>query len=245
MVKNKIKVLSDDQTEAFDTEYVSPKLRQIYDKHMMERFDKNEQFRVLDIGGGNGVFADSLLDLYPNCNVDLLDYSEQLISRNSKHPRKKLIVASVEEISNHNDLEEYDLICMHWVLHHFVCDSYQETTHMLTRVLKMCRGRLKPGGRISIFENMYDGMLLDSLPSHLIYRLTSAKSIAGLTRKFGANTAGIGVCFRSRKSWYKLIMSCDYKEVAYSDSEAWKFNVLYRLVLHLGYVRIGHMWLEA
>lgn len=72
------------------------------------------------------------------------------------------------------------------------------TRHRMLCFVTQVSMLLAPGGRVSIFENMYDGVVVDQLPSYLIYHLTSLKSISPLTRFLGANTGGTGVCFLSK-----------------------------------------------
>lgn len=60
-----MKQLEDSQLETFDTEYVNNKRWAI----VKEKIDKDfpdGNFTFLDIGGGNGKFADRLLKAYPS-----------------------------------------------------------------------------------------------------------------------------------------------------------------------------------
>jgi hypothetical protein len=47
--------------------------------------------------------------------------------------------------------------------------------------------------------------LTDEFSVKLIYYLTRNKPLAGMTRFFGANTAGVGVCFASDKKVSKIM----------------------------------------
>ncbi len=64
---------------------------------------------------------------------------------------------------------------------------------------------------------MYDGAVFDALPSHLIYELTASKALAGITWRMGANTAGVGVCFRSKRGWEKVIDQAGLTVRRYQD----------------------------
>jgi hypothetical protein len=138
----------------------------------------------LDVGGGNGRFADRVLSAYPESRGIVIDNARALIDGNTPHPR----------------------------------------------------------GRLSVFENMYDGLLIDNLPGRLVYRLTSSRGLAGLCRRLGANTAGVGVCFRSKRQWERRLGESGYRVMAYSDAPGWSTSLPYRIVFHMGRVRFGHFW---
>jgi hypothetical protein len=55
--------------------------------------------------------------------------------------------------------------------------------------------------------------LYDKITSKIIYALTSCKiqQVAELCRKLGAESAGTGVCFLSKKMWLNLLLKNNYK----------------------------------
>jgi hypothetical protein len=100
-------------------------------------------------------------------------------------------------------------------------------------------------GRISILDNMYNGAIIDGLPSRLIYGATSSKLLAKLVKKGGANTAGVGVCFLSKKQWDKTIRrSAGLTVQKYTADEPWKIPLTWSLFLHIGGIRCGHFWIK-
>ncbi|NJO57968.1 MAG: class I SAM-dependent methyltransferase [Richelia sp. RM2_1_2] len=82
-----MKQLEDSQLETFDTEYVNDKRWQII-KEQIERDFPEGDFTFLDVGGGNGLFADRLLSNYPKSRGTVLDNSELLLSKNKSNSRK-------------------------------------------------------------------------------------------------------------------------------------------------------------
>jgi len=242
-VTDTIRKLSDAQTASFDEEYVAGQRREIWERHASERFDVDEEFHVLDVGGGNGAFADMLLDSFPRCQVTVLDNSAQLLQKNRPHPRKQLVNASAENVATRLEDNAYDLACFNWVLHHLVTDSYAETQQMVARVLADIMTKLKPSGRISVFENMYQGMAFDDLPGKLIYALSSSRALAPWMKRLGANTAGVGVCFHSRQTWLRIFRRAQLQVLCYDEDQPWRVSLHRRALLHIRGVRVGHFWL--
>ncbi len=235
-----MKQLEDSQLEAFDTEYVDGKRWEIIKKQIDKDFPDGH-FNFLDVGGGNGVFADRLLDYYPNSKGTVLDNSQLLLDKNQTNPRKTIICDSVKNLSAIEN--QYDLICFNWLLHHLIGYSYPETRSNMLTAIKAVLPLLSSQGRISIFENMYNGLIFDGLPSKLIFTLTSSKIIAGLIKKMGANTAGVGVCFLSQQQWIETISKTSLKLLQYTDDDKWPIPLKWQVFLHIGNIRCGHFWL--
>jgi SAM-dependent methyltransferase len=235
-----LKTLDNSQLETFDTDYINDKRWKIIQENIDRDFPKGK-FRFLDIGGGNGLFADKLLLNYPNSEGTVLDNSELLIQKNKVNSRKVLICDSVESLSLLN--QKYDIIFFNWLLHHLVGNSYTESKNNILSALNSAVPLLSEYGRISIYENMYDGLILDSLPSSLIYNLTSNRAIAQITRKMGANTAGVGVCFLSKNQWISTLKKTDLELIKYSDDDKWSIPLTWNVFLHIESIRCGHFWL--
>jgi hypothetical protein len=239
-----MKKLDDSQVEAFDTEYVHDYRWELIKNHIDQDFP-NGDFNFLDVGGGNGTFTDRLLKQYPKATATVLDSSELLLSRNLPNPRKTCICESVENLSY---LEgKYDLISVNWLLHHLVGESYQQTRRNQLITLKTISTLLTSRGRVSVFENMYEGWLLRNLPGQLIYYFTSLKSIARFTRTMGANTAGVGVCFLSKNQWLSTIREAGIEVRNYTepDNWVWQISPLWRIFLHVRDRYVGHFWLSS
>lgn len=234
-----IKQLSKDQLANFDTEYVTEALWNVLKRHI-DSAHPDGHFSFLDIGGGNGVFADRLLANYPDAEGTVLDNSELLLGRNQPHPRKRLIEQSAENLDRIE--ATYDVVFFNWVLHHLVGDSYTNSVGHAATTLGNAASILKPGGHISIFENMYDGLIVDNAPSHIIHGLTSTRAITSIIRRLGANTAGTGVCFQSRASWDRILHDAGIATIEYAEDTPWQIPLTWRVFLHVGGIRCANMW---
>ncbi len=158
------------------------------------------KFSILDVGGGTGYFADRMLDRFPAARVHLLDNAKFQLERNVPHPRKNLHLGSAEDMLDVFGNRRFDLVCFNYVVHHLVLNSYGRTRNMQRKALSDGAALLAPGGRISLVEHLCNSFV-HSVSSRLVYQLTSSRPLAPLVKKFGANTAGVGVCFLEEKSW--------------------------------------------
>jgi SAM-dependent methyltransferase len=163
---------------------------------------------VLDVGGGNGVFLDRLLDVFPKAKGVLLDDSSYMLRRNKAHLRKRLLQHSALALSDAFSGERFDLITVNVLLHHLVGSTRRETRTNVQCFLNEARALLVPGGRLVVYEQCYEGWVPFVEPGSLIFALTSVRSpvLAKLMRRFGANTAGVGVAFRSESGWRRLFV---------------------------------------
>ena len=243
MHEDEIRRLDDQAIQQFNQEYVDDFMWQII-QGLIEKNFTNQNFSFLDIGGGNGKFADRILQVYPQSTGTVLDNAESILSLNKTDRRKRLILGSVEDLTNIFGSSKFDLIFFNWTIHHFVKGSYAETRKTQLEVIINATNLLSNIGCISVFENIYDGIIFKNLPSYLIFYLTSSKTLAPLIKKFGANTAGCGVCFLSKKQWDETFAKTSIILSKYTDFDKWEFTIMRRLFLHLGPIRCGHFWLS-
>jgi hypothetical protein len=235
--------LSDNQLMAFDTEYVTDRLW-VPVKRCIDRDFPGGRFTFLDVGGGNGVFADRVLANYPASTGVVLDNSAFLLRRSQPHPRKWMVLENVENLERVAQ-EKYDLVFLNWVLHHLIVrSSYLGSKEHMRRVLNSILMLLTEQGRVSIYENMYNGLIIDSAPSWIVYQLTSSRTMAQLFKKYGANTAGVGVCFHSYRQWFSIITQIGFKVLDYTDDLDWSIPWTWMALLHIGNIRCGHFWLS-
>jgi SAM-dependent methyltransferase len=238
-----IKKLDEQQVLDFDTDYIQDEDWNKLCEYLRILFPDGV-FNFLDIGGGNGVFCDKILAAFPQSKGVLLDNSEYLIALNKQSERKRIVCASVEHIDKLFQSEQFDVVFLNLVLHHFISNSYQSTYKNVKDTFLHLKPLLSSRGYVYVFEDFYNGLIFDNLPSHLIYILTSSKMLAGWTRRLGANTGGIGVCFRSKKQWKKIIDKCGYAIIHEGESHIFQFPFYKRLLLHLGKVNMGYLWLK-
>lgn len=234
--------LDQEQLIRFDREYVTSQRWRPIGRWIDKDFPDGE-FKFLDIGGGNGLFADRVLERYPKSTGVVLDNSRLLLDRNKTHDRKRTILYGIDLLDGFTD-EKYDLIFFNWVLHHLVGKSYFQSRENINRTLRSAAPLLTDKGRISVYENIYNGLVVDAASSWIIYQLTSAKAIAELLRKRGANTAGVGVCFLSRNQWYRVFREIDFCVLDYNFEKILKIPLTWTAALHLGSIHRGHFWLK-
>ena len=239
-----MKKLADSQVEVFDTDHVDD-VRWLTVKMVIEQEFPLGEFTFLDVGGGNGMFADRLLAAYPHSKGTVLDNSEVLLSRNQPNERKALLLDSVENLNGINMC--YDIIIVNWLLHHVVGDSYALTRRNQVSTLRTLGTLLTERGRISVFENVYDGLLIESLPGWLIFQLSANQTIGPITRRLGANTAGVGVCFLSKKQWLSTMNDAALEVLrdAEPDSWTWRVPLSWKMFLHIRRRYVNHFWLRS
>jgi len=236
------KKLDETQVTAFNTDDVTDVLWNMVNQHII-RYFPDGNFKFIDIGGGNGNFTDRILNQYVKSKGILIDNSELLINTNKKNPRKLIINDSIENIDKYIDFK-VDIIFFNWLLHHLVSSSYSETINNIKGALLQSKSLVSSTGFISIFENMYDGLLVDNLPSHLIFHLTSSKLISPLIKRLGANTAGCGVGFLSQNKWCEVIKETGLDIISLSDDGLWYTPMHHKVFLHVKQRRVSHFWLR-
>ena len=241
---NELKHLNEEQLESFNTEYVDGKfwdaVVELIDKHFAAG-----KFTFLDIGGGNGVFTDRILNHYPQAEAVLLDNASNLIEINTRHPRKTIITDSVENLENYLNSYIIDVVFINWVLHHLVSDSYNKTRSNMENTLAIIKWN-KHVKYLAVFENMYNGIIFDSLPSKLIYHITSLQSIKLLAKKMGANTAGVGVSFLSKKMWVELFSTIFGEEnLSRVDFHFWEVPLVRKIFLHIKNIHMSLFWIKV
>lgn len=233
--------LDEAQNAAFDTEYHSA--AELTEKiAAIARVTRDAPFSILDVGGGNGVFLDRLLESFPNATGTLVDISQGLLDKNAPNPRKRLILGSVDQLDALIGDETFDIITLNWLLHHLVNFRYDECRRNCVSMLSECRRRLKPNGRIIVAENMFNGFFGSNLPSWLIHRITTVRTgwFVALARRY-FNTAGVGVCFRSHDGWRAVFAD---SELAVCDDRLghnWPISTPRRLAFAaLGIADVSH-----
>jgi SAM-dependent methyltransferase len=234
--------LSQEQVALYDAEFVDERGMEIICS-AIDRHFPDGRFSFLDVGGGNGIFADRILDRYPSARGTVIDSSELMISKNAARPRKEAIVCDAAEVAARGEL--FDLIFCNLVLHHLVTTgSYRRTRENVERVLAGLAGCLSESGCISVYELEFNG-LIDDFPGHAIFALTSSKVLAPVVKRLGGNTAGVGACFRSHRAWTKLFYGVGLDLIGRTrNGTAFPGGALKRrilLVADSGYV---HYWLK-
>lgn len=173
----------------------------------------------LDVGGGIGTFANSILNLNDNIeSIDVVDPSELAHQNFIRHQKANLVKGYMSNIPTS---KSYDFVTSNLVCHHIISDSDEDTFDAQINFLKEVYTLLKDGGVLFVEENIYESYLVEDLCARLIYEVTSLRGIEKLTRKLGANTAGEGVRFRSDSAWQKIFTASGFKIVQTYDNTTW------------------------
>jgi hypothetical protein len=199
-------VLDDMQIAAFNTEYVNDRRWRFFQAAVEAQFEDARCLRLLDVGGGAGYFAVRVRDTYPQWNVHVSDISDVLLSY-AKSKGLTVIKSSILDDVPDRWVGAFDVVSVNWVLHHLVGSGHSQTNTNVIRALSNIRKFVAPTGLVSVFEDNYVGHLFHDSPGRLIYELTSRRSIARPVRWLGANTAGVGVRFRSASAWQRIFQS--------------------------------------
>ncbi len=156
-----------------------------------------------------------------------MDDSSLVLARNTPHDRKTLVQASALDLTTPLADRRFDLVIVNNLLHHLVGPSRQLTRENVVRCLGEMRQLLSTDGRILIYETTYEGWWPGIDPGDLIYLLPSIRAplLAKPLRRLGANTAGIGVGFRSRAGWRSVFgdasLQIEAERVGFVGTTAW------------------------
>ncbi|MDF1514844.1 MAG: class I SAM-dependent methyltransferase [Anaerolineae bacterium] len=200
-----MKKLSEDRLDHFNVDNVEKYVGWDTIESMIRNQFLSSSFCFLDIGGGNGAFADRILEIFPASQGTVIDNAHYQLDLNSPHPRKSTLQCSVNNMTQVLGSDRFDLIFYHWVLHHFVEKTYRESLVTISNALSSGRQLLSNRGVISILENCYKPVLSKALPSKIIYHTTSSKLLAAVMRLVGVNSAGTGICYLSISLWLSML----------------------------------------
>jgi tRNA1(Val) A37 N6-methylase TrmN6 len=202
----------DKQSDAWFVRWSKNRKPQNWDLSYIAAFiDRKGYATGADIGGSVGQFANLLKNRCKKLvQIDVIDPSVR--SRNS--------FCGVEGVHFfHTSLEQlnadrkYDFAVVSFVLHHIVRNTNRQTYEAQKTFISKVSSILKEDGVIFVVENIYEGVFGTDIGGRVIYEITKLKSIAPLTRKLGANTAGEGVRFRNQRSWDIMFKSVGLREL--------------------------------
>lgn len=211
------RILSNEQAVAFDSSEWDQKQFERWmrveeiDALLSSHLGDHSEVRFLDVGGATGRFADILLTRHQSWRAAVGDNSELLLSRNQPNARKAVKCVDAWHLEETFGPESFDVVFVHRLLHHLVGDDYPGSLRLIQNALQQCAAVLKPYGRLSVIENIWDGWLIDDLASRLLYYATSSRRAAPLARRLGANTAGTGVCYLSDRLLNRLLRRAGFE----------------------------------
>ncbi len=232
------RTLSEHAVQSFDVPFPHPEQ---YLNFLREHLETPPR-RILDLGGGNGTFLDSLLDCFDEAHGVLLERSSSMAALNRPHDRKSVLLADAMAVPMCPDAGSFDLITINVFLHHIVGITARETDALLCGFLRELPTLMTSRGVIAVYEYVYEGWLVE--PGRLIFGLTSIKQpfISWLLNRSGANTAGVGVYFRSPSAWREVFDGCDLRVARDASLGSDRIRIPRRIFLNVN--RVGpHIFL--
>jgi SAM-dependent methyltransferase len=176
--------------------------------NFLEKLKQKDNIKILDIGGASGYFSFALYNYFVGSECDITVVDNTRYSTWDKFNNKiKFIEDTANNLRKIFSENTFDLIFANRVFHHFVKNSWNDTVIGIENIMDQISMILKIDGYFCITDYFYDGMLFDTSASKIIYSLTSCKIplLIKIFRKMESKSAGIGVCFLSRKMWLNLL----------------------------------------
>lgn len=207
---------------------------QNYDSKTVIEFLNNKKkssLNGLDIGGGCGTFAKTIVENTSlDINIDILDPSKLALDNFDKSEKTNLIPQYFNSFESN---KKYDFIILKTVLHHIIGIDENTTLKLQEEFITKAVSMLNDDGVLFVEENFYEGWLKTDITGKLIFFWTKLKIIESVIRFLGANTAGEGVRFRSRDNWRKIFNSHDLMVVNETLNPTWgnNFSFLYKILL--------------
>jgi len=240
------------QAEAYDyslkerTTFLSEHRGRVVQAHLgayiEEAFGDKPTWSLLDVGGGSGVLCDYLHEQFPQMRATVLDISSDLLEANVRAPWKTLVKGSATEIASRFRPRSFDLVCIHYVLHHIVDGRYRSSGEHVQATLQQARSVLASEGRLSLFEMSYVGWPVERLSGRIIFELTSNPLLGALACKFGANTGGVGVRFLPETAWREMLTRSRFDVQDTVRTEPFRFPFYIRAPLALRVAEPVHFW---
>jgi len=106
------------------------------------------RFQFVGLGGGNGNFANRVLDCFPHAEGTVLDYSDMLLARNRPRSNKQRRRLDIVKLSSPG--KTYDVVFCNWVLHHMLTGGFLPTRSLQRSVLAQARQVLAPKGILGV-----------------------------------------------------------------------------------------------
>jgi ubiquinone/menaquinone biosynthesis C-methylase UbiE len=204
-------------------------------KDILEKYSNKEEIKILDIGGGGGYFSSLVYDFYgKSCKITVLDTAEYNTWKQLSD-KATFVKESAENIDKIFRGNYFDIVFAKYVFHHFVKSTWSETYNGMKSIIKQIRNVIKRDGYLCIQDHFYNGFLGDTSASRTIYGFTKCKIpyLSKIFKKLGAQSAGVGVCFLSKKMWFSLFEYGGFIVESIEETKPSKLKWYYHLGLLL------------
>jgi len=174
---------------------------------ILEKVKKRETIKILDIGGGSGYFSNLVHEYFSdiNCEIYVID-TTRYDTWTELSDKITFIEGSAEDIDKLFEAETFDIVFAKFVFHHFVKNTWTGSVKCMKSVMPQIKTVLKKDSYLCMVEELFDGFFGSTSASRMIYFFTTVKIpfLARFFKNMGAQSAGVGVCFLSKKMLYKL-----------------------------------------
>jgi ubiquinone/menaquinone biosynthesis C-methylase UbiE len=211
--QNHIKTINDFQQQQYEIygKNTAESLIKQYSA-LLETYKEKEVLKILDVGGASGYFAMALSKYFGEkiCEIVVVDTTKYstwiVVNRSNNIHNINFIEDFVENLNKYFSENTFDLIFANRVFHHFVNKTWEKTIASINYSMAQITRVLKNDGCFCVTDYFYDGYFFNTSSSKIIYTLTSCKNplLISIFRKIESQSAGIGVCFLSRKMWFDL-----------------------------------------
>lgn len=213
--KSSIKIINSHQKDLYeDYEKRSAEIYLDSYSDVLEKIKIKDTIKILDIGGASGHYAARLYNFLDGMKrkITVLD-STEYDAWETYSNKIEFVKGSSDSIDKLFEENTFDIVFANRVFHHFVKGSWKETLDEIKEILRKIYQILNRDGRLCITDHFYNGMVYDKSTSGIIYGLTgcSIPAIVKICKKLGAESAGVGVCFLSKKMWIKNIEEGGFK----------------------------------
>jgi len=183
---------------------------------VLEPLKRKGKIKILDIAGGSGFCSKALHKYFSenDCEIFIVDNTRYDTWEEFGDGTIKFIEDVAENIGEIFSEGTFDLIFANHAFHHFVGHKrgWRDTVSNITDIVKQVSKVLKDDGVFCVTEHCCDGFLFDAAASAIIYTLTSCKNplLVKVLRRIESKSAGVGVCFLSRKMWMTIMDGCGF-----------------------------------
>lgn len=212
---NSIKIINSHQKELYETyEEGSAKIYLDNYSYVLEKIKTKDEVKILDIGGASGHYAVELYNYLAGRKrkITVLD-SAKYDTWEKYSTEIEFIEESADNIEKLFSENTFDIVFANRVFHHFVRGTWKETMKGIRETTREIYKVLNKDGWFCITDHFYNGMAYDKSSSRIIYGLTSCSLpvIVKVCKRLGAESAGVGVCFLSQKTWINYLEDAGFK----------------------------------
>jgi hypothetical protein len=201
-----------------------------YEKHFLDFIQhttKNSAFSFLDIGGGNGFFAKTVLDTNPMSTVTVIDPAAKLLNKITDKKIIKIIGSIPYDFPSE---DKYDYIHLKEVIHHITGNTIKETKELLKTSLSLIKRHLNTNGYLMIHDLFYEGYVYPPITRFLIFYLLILQNKLRIKIPIKEFLMNLSVCFYTRQELKSLLLESGFIIVDYGE-EYWDTNFKTNLML--------------